>query len=101
MVMMYTFVVRILPGELLLTNQVYEQSRLTRESGAAVHLAPNANGILRRWGIYAESFGADPMAHLVEYMRDGHVRKSLDLRMPNKRWQHPWHLVHRAALITS
>ncbi|KAK5663371.1 hypothetical protein OQA88_3799 [Cercophora sp. LCS_1] len=80
------------------TVLIYEQSRLAGESGAAVHLAPNANGILRRWGIFAESFGANPMDHLVEHMKDGQVRKHIDLRIPNKRWQHPWHLVHRASL---
>ncbi|CAK7234558.1 hypothetical protein SEUCBS140593_008984 [Sporothrix eucalyptigena] len=38
-----------------------EQSRFANELGAAVHLAPNANGILRRIGIYAETLGANPM----------------------------------------
>jgi 2-polyprenyl-6-methoxyphenol hydroxylase-like FAD-dependent oxidoreductase len=38
-----------------------EQSRFANELGAAIHLAPNSNGILRRLGIYAETFGANPM----------------------------------------
>lgn len=39
--------------------QIFEQSRLATETGAALHLAPNANGILRRLGICAEEFGAN------------------------------------------
>jgi glycine/D-amino acid oxidase-like deaminating enzyme len=41
--------------------QLLEQSRFNQELGAAVHLAPNANGVLRRLGIYAEDFGANDM----------------------------------------
>ena len=41
--------------------QIFEQSRLATETGAAIHLAPNANGLLRRLGIFAEQFGAIPM----------------------------------------
>ncbi|OIW34539.1 FAD/NAD(P)-binding domain-containing protein [Coniochaeta ligniaria NRRL 30616] len=78
--------------------ELYEQSRFANEVGAAVHLAPNSNGILRRWGIYAEQFGGNPMTHLVEFSQDGQVMKKADLREPNKRWQHPWLLVHRVSL---
>lgn len=41
--------------------QLFEQSRFAQELGAAIHLAPNANGILRRYGVYAEDFGANRM----------------------------------------
>ncbi|CCC08069.1 hypothetical protein SMACR_01631 [Sordaria macrospora] len=68
------------------------------EIGAAVHLSPNSNGILRRWSIYAEEFGANPMDRLIELLPDGQIVKDIDLREPNKRWQHPWHLVHRVNL---
>lgn len=68
------------------------------EAGAAVHLAPNANGILRRLGLYAENFGANAMNYLTEYASDGGVIRSVDLRESNKIWQHPWQLVHRVHL---
>ena len=42
-------------------SQDFEQSAFAREAGAAVHLAPNANGILRRLGINAQEFGANEM----------------------------------------
>jgi thioredoxin reductase len=40
---------------------VLEQSRFANEVGAALHLAPNANGLLRRIGIFAERVGANLM----------------------------------------
>lgn len=40
--------------------QIFEQSQFASELGAAVHLAPNSNGILKRLGIYAEDFGSNP-----------------------------------------
>lgn len=55
----YSFGVR--KTVLIIDVQLLEQSRFAQELGAAVHLAPNSNGILRRLGIYAEAFGADTM----------------------------------------
>jgi 2-polyprenyl-6-methoxyphenol hydroxylase-like FAD-dependent oxidoreductase len=78
--------------------KLYEQSRFANEIGAAVNITPNSNGILRRWGIYAEEFGANPINHMIQYAKDGRVLQNFDLREPNKRWQHPWLLVHRANL---
>ncbi|KAK2005129.1 FAD/NAD(P)-binding domain-containing protein [Colletotrichum falcatum] len=77
---------------------LYEQSRLANETGAAVHLAPNSNGLLRRWGIYAENFGANPMHHFKE--RDLHNKGGFDVDMTRSeaRWQHPWQLAHRVYL---
>lgn len=83
---------------LTLHTQVYDKSRLANDFGAAVHLCPNASGILRRWGIRAETFGANPMSRFVERAKDGQTRKDIDLVEANKRWAHPWHLVHRVAL---
>ncbi|QKX64611.1 uncharacterized protein TRUGW13939_11786 [Talaromyces rugulosus] len=77
---------------------VFEQSRLATEMGAAMHLAPNANGILRRLGLFAENFGANLMRRLTEYSAGGEKLRSMDSTEPNKRWQHPWHLVHRVEL---
>ncbi|KAI0911784.1 hypothetical protein F4823DRAFT_623271 [Ustulina deusta] len=78
--------------------ELYEQSRSASEIGAAVHLSPNANGILRRWGLLAETFGANNADGLVERRSTGEVIRDVDLTTPNKMWQHPWQLVHRVAL---
>jgi 2-polyprenyl-6-methoxyphenol hydroxylase-like FAD-dependent oxidoreductase len=40
---------------------VLEQSRFANEVGAAVHLAPNCNGIMQRIGINAEDCGANEL----------------------------------------
>ena len=42
-------------------QQVFEQSRFARETGAAVHIAPNANGVLKRLGVHAEDIEANKM----------------------------------------
>lgn len=78
--------------------QIYEQSRLANETGAAVHLAPNANGLLRRWGIYAEAFGANPLHHFKERDLRNQGGFDVDVRKSQGQWQHPWQLVHRAYL---
>jgi len=77
---------------------ILEQWDGGNETGAAIHLAPNANGILRRLGLFAESFGANAMNSLSEYSVDGSQIRFVDLTEPNKRWQHPWQLVHRVHL---
>lgn len=78
--------------------KIYEQSQFAAELGAAVHLAPNSNGILRKLGIYAETFGSNPMCKFTECDGQGNVTRSMDVRESNKMWQHPWHLAHRAHL---
>lgn len=77
---------------------IFEQSRFASEAGAAIHLAPNSNGILRRLGIFAEESGANPMQRLTEYTETGEQTRSFDLQEPNKVWQHPWLLAHRVHL---
>ncbi|EON67986.1 hypothetical protein W97_07132 [Coniosporium apollinis CBS 100218] len=77
---------------------VFEQSRFASEAGAAIHLAPNANGILRRLGIWAENFGANRMQKLTEYNSMGEKMRSMGLEEANKMWQHPWLLAHRIYL---
>lgn len=43
---------------MLTINQLFERSRFANEIGAAIHLSPNANGVLQRLGIDATKFGA-------------------------------------------
>lgn len=80
---------------------IYEQSRLAQETGAAIHLAPNANGLLRRFGLYAEKIGAVECKGVTEFKPDGSLKYSINLGQVNKMWAHPWHLVHRAHLHTA
>ncbi|KAI1616482.1 hypothetical protein EDD37DRAFT_618243 [Exophiala viscosa] len=80
------------------TVQVYEQSRFATEAGAAIHLAPNANGVLKRLGIDAAASGANLMEKLTEYTATGELTREIDLKEPNSIWQHDWLLAHRIHL---
>ncbi|KAI9835605.1 MAG: hypothetical protein M1819_002056 [Sarea resinae] len=75
-----------------------EQSRFANEVGAAIHLAPNCNGILRRLGIFPEDFGSNDIERITVFAPTGTIIKSMPLTEANKMWQHPWHLAHRAQL---
>jgi len=78
---------------------IFEQSQLASELGAAIHLQPNSNGILRRLGIYAEKFGANPMEWLTEYTAEGVETRCMNVGEENRSlWQHPWLLAHRVHL---
>ena len=77
---------------------ILEQWDGSSETGAAIHLAPNCNGVLRRLGLLPETFGANTMDRMTEYATDGSQMRSIDLIEPNKQWQHPWQLVHRVHL---
>ena len=55
--------------------QIFEQSSFAREAGAAVHIAPNANGILKRLGLRTEDIEANKMERVgVSLMRELCVR---------------------------
>lgn len=75
-----------------------EQRSEANETGAAIHLAPNCNGILRRLGLYAERFGANECTRLTEYGADGSQLLNLELWKMAGMWQHKWLLCHRAQL---
>ncbi|KAH6949523.1 hypothetical protein DER45DRAFT_624039 [Fusarium avenaceum] len=75
-----------------------EQSRFANEVGAAMHLAPNANGLLRRINIYAENIGANAFERITEFNAKNEFIRDADITESNKQWQHPWHLVHRVRL---
>lgn len=82
--------------------EIFEQSRLAQETGAAIHLAPNANGLLRRFGLCVENIGAVECGGITEFKSDGTPNFSSTLADINKKmWAHPWHLVHRAHLHTT
>lgn len=84
------------------TVNVYEKSRLAQETGAAIHLAPNCHGILKRLGLDPRQHGSVPFRGLTEYMETGDVKQSLELGPINDMmWQHSWELIHRAVSIPS
>ncbi|KAF3004383.1 hypothetical protein E8E13_010013 [Curvularia kusanoi] len=75
-----------------------EQSRFANELGAAVHLAPNANGLLRRMGLFPEKLGAVECRKLSQLTPAGKELFSIPLEREAHRWQYPWQLAHRVGL---
>ncbi|KAJ3468957.1 hypothetical protein MRS44_003022 [Fusarium solani] len=68
---------------------LYEKSSFAVELGAGIHLTPNGNGILRRWGIFAEEFGGTLLNRRFEFHYNGEPILDEDLTTPNLRWEHP------------
>ncbi|EKJ74975.1 hypothetical protein NXS19_008499 [Fusarium pseudograminearum] len=77
---------------------LFERSQLAREVGAAIHLAPNCHGILRRFGVYPETFGANPVEGISEHTGTGDVKFDMNLSGPLSIWENPWVLSHRVRL---
>ncbi|KAF2083822.1 FAD-binding domain-containing protein [Saccharata proteae CBS 121410] len=77
---------------------VLEKSAAATETGAAVHLAPNANGVLRRMGLDAEAVGANRTMRITEYTPSGDLVRTIDVEAASRMWQHPWLLCHRIHL---
>jgi len=65
-----------------------ETSRFSNEVGAAIHIAPNCNGLLKRMGLDIRDVGANKLNYLTIWNPDGKEMMSADLREPNKLWQH-------------
>ncbi|KAF1971864.1 FAD binding domain-containing protein [Bimuria novae-zelandiae CBS 107.79] len=75
-----------------------EQSRFANELGAAVHMAPNATGLLLRMGINLEDLGAVPCKILSQSLPDLKPMFEVPLSRSAGRWQHQWLLAHRVDL---
>ncbi|KAM5358682.1 hypothetical protein ACJZ2D_015073 [Fusarium nematophilum] len=82
--------------------QVFEQSELLQETGAAIHIAPNANGLLRRLGLNVADIGATECASAAFFSPSGKKLTSMAIKpMSDKFWAYPWNLVHRLHLHTA
>ncbi|KAF9698670.1 hypothetical protein EKO04_003267 [Ascochyta lentis] len=75
-----------------------EQSRFANELGAAIHLAPNANGLLRRMGLSPEKIGSVSCKKVSQWLPSGKVLFSIPVEREAHRWQYPWQLAHRVSL---
>ncbi|KAJ5369250.1 uncharacterized protein N7496_009010 [Penicillium cataractarum] len=76
--------------------ELFERSRFANEIGAAIHLSPNANGVLQRLGIDATKFGAVECELLREYTPAGEPVHITEVKQHAGMWRHSWLLVHRA-----
>jgi 2-polyprenyl-6-methoxyphenol hydroxylase-like FAD-dependent oxidoreductase len=80
------------------TVTLLEASGFANELGAAVHLAPNANGLLRRMGLIPEAHGAITCKVMTQLLPNGKELFTVSLERDADRWQHPWQLAHRVSL---
>ncbi|TGO62075.1 hypothetical protein BCON_0022g00130 [Botryotinia convoluta] len=74
------------------------ESRLASETGAAIHIPSNVNGLLRRFGMIPENHGANQTEWVSEYRPDGELVFSRDVRGLSKVYPYPWQLIHRVDL---
>ena len=77
---------------------LFEQSRFANELGAAIHLAPNATGLVKRLGIDPESFGSVETRIVTTRRPDGTTVHSVPAYKFKSAWQHKWLLSHRVHL---
>ncbi|KAK7899774.1 hypothetical protein LTR67_003519 [Exophiala xenobiotica] len=77
---------------------IYEQSQFATELGAAMHVAPNAHGVLKRLGVDVAATGANLTRKLTEYTSTGELLRDMDMQGPSQIWQHTWLLAHRIKL---
>ncbi|KAI9149641.1 FAD-dependent monooxygenase OpS4 [Paramyrothecium foliicola] len=77
---------------------IFERSQLAQETAAAIHLAPNCHVILRNFGVFPETFGANPIQGIQEYDGQGNRTVDVDLSRALSIWEQPWMLTHRARL---
>ncbi|CUS15817.1 unnamed protein product [Tuber aestivum] len=74
---------------------LFEKSRFLNELGAAMHLAPNASGLVRRLGLIPEMKGGIKVEWISEYRTDGSLVFETDASQTEDRYVHPWQLMHR------
>lgn len=77
---------------------IYESSRFAIETGAAIHLPSNVNGLLRRYGMIPEDHGAVQCEWVSERLATGEVVFTVDTTPVHKAFAYPWQLIHRIDL---
>ncbi|RLL94111.1 hypothetical protein CFD26_103403 [Aspergillus turcosus] len=78
--------------------EVFERSRFANEIGAAIHLTPNANGLLKRIGVDPLQHGAVRTEQIRDFKSDGELNFTTNIAQFADTWQHEWLLIHRAHL---
>ena len=86
---------RILPPHKI---TIFESSKFSREIGAAIHIPPNANGILKSLGVSARAIGANRCEWLANYAFSGQRIATIPVGKMSGMWQHGWRLGHRVRL---
>lgn len=77
---------------------IYESLHFAIETGAAIHLPSNVNGLLRRYGMIPEAHGAVQCEWISERLVNGDMVFENDLRPLSHAFAYPWQLIHRIDL---
>jgi hypothetical protein len=78
--------------------EIFESSRFAVETGAAIHIPSNVNGLLRRYGLIPEDHGAVTCEWVSEGMPNGETKFRKDVRGLKYAFAYPWQLIHRIDL---
>ncbi|KAH8594828.1 hypothetical protein B0O99DRAFT_512843 [Bisporella sp. PMI_857] len=78
--------------------EIFESSKFSSETGAAIHIPSNVNGLLRRMGMVPEDYGANQTEWVSEYRPSGELVFSKDVRHLSSVFPYPWQLIHRVDL---
>ncbi|KAH7146508.1 hypothetical protein EDB81DRAFT_842612 [Dactylonectria macrodidyma] len=78
--------------------EIFESSRFAVEVGAAIHLPPNVNGVLRRFGLKPETFGANDTEWVTVFSSQGDVISRKHIEGIKDKYGWPWQLSHRVDL---
>lgn len=81
--------------------EMFEQSRFANEIGAAIHLPPNAYGMLQHIGVPTDNLGGNSADYITELDHKGNIQMHLPTEESLREYVYPWHLVHRADLHTA
>lgn len=65
---------------------LFESSKFSNETGAAIHIAPNCNGLLLRMGLDIETIGANEMLGFDLYAASGKKLNGQSLKESRKQW---------------
>ncbi|KAL3472537.1 FAD/NAD(P)-binding domain-containing protein [Aspergillus californicus] len=77
---------------------VLEKSKFNRETGAAIHVAPNCTAVLEWLGLDPRDFGGTVLEKVGSYTSQGMTKHSRDFSNDRASWQAGYYLVLRAEL---
>ncbi|KAG9728396.1 hypothetical protein KCU59_g13806, partial [Aureobasidium melanogenum] len=78
---------------------VLERSRFAVETGAAMHMAPNATALLEWMDVRPSEVGGTLLRQMRRFDADGNLLHTKEFGPEDRsRWQTEWYLVHRVDL---
>ncbi|KAF4882323.1 Aurachin C monooxygenase/isomerase [Colletotrichum fructicola] len=81
--------------------EIFESSKFAAEVGAAIHLPPNVNVLLRQFGMNPEEHGANDAEWVTVLSSQGDIISQKSLAGLKKEFSCPWQLIHRVDLHES